>query len=69
MRVGSGRFLCCVGSSCEGVDSNQLLPLRWELWVHINVYFGKSELHFDVHVKMASVLTPGGGRFFITGAN
>ena len=57
---GSGKCscFCCVGSSCESVDSNQWLPLQCKLCMNINdVYFGKSETSFDVHVKVAFVLT------------
>ena len=50
-------MFCCVGSSCEGVDSNQCWPLRYKLCMNIDdVYFDKSEIYIDIHVKKTFVL-------------
>ena len=53
MSVASGHIFVVVG-----VDSNQYAPLLCKLCMNIkNIYSGKSEIYFDVHVKMAFVLT------------
>ena len=51
-------FFCCVGSSCEGVDSNQFLPLQCKLCINIKVaYLERVKYLFYVHVKITFVLT------------
>ena len=45
----SGKWscFCCVGSSCEGVGSNQCFQLQCKLCMNINdVYFGKTNFSF-----------------------
>ena len=52
----SGKWpcLCCVGSSCEGVDSNRWLLLQCKLCTNIHdEYFGKSDTFSDANVKTA----------------
>ena len=56
--MGSGNVFVMFGSSCEGVDSNQCLPLQCKLCMNIkDIYFGKSDFFLDVHAKMVFVLT------------
>ena len=50
-------MFCCVESLCEGVDSNQWLPLQCKHCMNIkDVYSGKSDVYSYVHVEMAFVL-------------
>ena len=57
-KVGKQSRFCCVGSLCEGVDSNQWLPLPCKFCMNNgDIYFGKSEIILDVRVKTAFVLT------------
>ena len=53
-RSGKWSCFCCDRCSCKGVDSNQCLPLQCKLCMKIkDGCFGKSDVYFDVHVKMA----------------
>ena len=57
-KSGKWSCFCCVESSCEGVDSNQQLPLQCKLCMNFkDVYFGKVEMCSYVHVELAFVLT------------
>ena len=50
---------CCVGSSCEDVDSNQWLPLQCTNFACTSMVFilVKVKCYIDVHVKPTSMLT------------
>ena len=46
--MGIGHVLCCVGGSCEGVDSNQWVPLQCKYCMIVdNVYFGNIDFFLN----------------------
>ena len=52
---GKWSWFCCVGWLCEGVDTNQRLPLQCKLCMNIkDVYFGD---FLYAHMRTTSVLT------------
>ena len=51
-RSGKWSCFCCVGSSSEGVSSNQWLPLQCKLCMNINdVCYDNNEIYSDAHLK------------------
>ena len=54
----SGRWscFCCVGSSCEDIDSNQCLPLQFKLCKSSKGVIMVNMIYFFNDVKMAFML-------------
>ena len=59
VKVGSGHFVVVLGAHVRVLTPINIFSLKCKLCMNIiNVYFGESEMFFDIHVKMAFVLTP-----------